>query len=364
MNTIHVLIVNDSLTTSHLLKKILSSDPQFHPIGHAKDGIEGENYVNRHQPDVILMDIHMPNQNGVETTRKIMSRYSIPILVVTATIHRNMPLIFQCMQYGALEAITPPKDPAFVRINQMPPEEIQKTGAEFIQKVKTCYHLRHKIHSSSPTSASTNLSPAHSQKPVLKLGGEPSPYIVAIGASTGGPGALGKLLSYIPSSFSQAITIVQHMEAGFIPGLVEHLQESTRLGIETAEEGGPIVGSKIYIAHGDKRHLQCLRSKKFFYSPPDMHALHTPSINVFFKSVAEVYREKAIGVLLTGMGDDGARGLKQIRDNGGFTIAQDETSSVIYGMPKVAAQLNAARKILPLDQIAFHITEYLRKHNH
>lgn len=359
MNPIHVLLVNDSLLVSRIIRKILASEPLFSPIGWAKDGLEAEDYVDRHTPDVILMDIHMPRQGGVETTRNILAAHAIPILVVTATINRNMTDIFQCMQYGALEAIKPPQDAAFKNIDTLPPEQLRQLGDSFIRKIKTISQLKQKIRLSTKPLLQPSIK--HSVPEVsASPGSTAATHMVAIGASTGGPSALSQVLKAFAADFSAAIVIVQHMDVDFLPSLIVHLQQFSRLPIQAAVEGMVARRGHVYLACKNGHHLKFGNDKHFVYDQQP-ESIHRPSVNALFESVAETFGSRAIGALLTGMGDDGARGLKLMRDRGGFTLAQDKESSVIYGMPKVAFELGACQEVVPLSKIGQQILIFFKK---
>lgn len=358
MNLIHVLLVNDSLLISRIIQKILSTEPLFSPVDWVKDGVEAEEYVQKHPPDIILMDIHMPRQNGVETIRKILATHHIPILVVTATVSRNMSEIFQCIQYGALEAVKPPQHEEFKNIDTLSKKELRRKGAEFISKVKTIASLKEKVllKKMLPLSVPKESQPIYS----IEHASKPASYLIAIGASTGGPGALSQLLRSIPADISAAIVIVQHIDVDFIPSLIGYIQQYCRLPVREAVEGDiPEIGC-VYLAGKKEKHLKCDANKRFVYhNKPDF--IHMPSINVLFESVAKNYQQNAVGVLLTGMGADGAKGLKQMRDMGGFTLAQDKDSSLIYGMPQVAAKLNACDEIVPLQQMGDRIVRHIKR---
>ncbi len=361
MKPIHVLIVNDSLLATRIMKKILQSEPVFSPIGWTKDGLEAEDYVRQHVPDVILMDIHMPLQDGVETTRKILATHQIPILVVTSTISRNMTKILQIFQYGGLDVIKLPQIPFFKKIDKLTKEELKQLGATFIQKTKTISQLKInvKIPATPPIQHSITESKTCFSTDSIS---SPTIHLVAIGASTGGPGALAQILKSFPSGFPASIVIIQHMDADFLSSFIVHLQQFSHLPIRKANHRERISPGYIYLACRDNHHLICSRKKTFFYSqtPPRKHI---PSVDVFFSSAAKVYHRQAVGVLLTGMGADGAVGLKHIRDRGGFTLAQDKSSSIIYGMPKAALDMKACNEVLPLSHIGQRIADYIYEKN-
>lgn len=351
----HVLIVNDSLVAVQLLKRILTSDSQFHPIATVRDGLEAMDYVARQKPDVILMDIHMPNQNGVQTTQQILKKYSIPVLIVTATVRANMQHVFDCLKFGALDAISLPKHKDFQNIQNLSPSQIKALTAGFLEKVKTIgsLELRPEIKASSPQK--NLVSPA---TPLITFPKKPADVLIVLGASTGGPEAIIKFLTIMPPNLSASIVIVQHLDFEFIPGLIDHLKHNCVLPIEMAKNASFPISGKVYLAGKEQHHLTLSPRKKFTYVK-DEKGLHTPSIDVFFQSVAKTYGSQTIGILLTGMGNDGAQGLLEIKQVGGRTIVQDEESSVIYGMPKAAINLKAAERVLPMDLIGKKTLDFL-----
>lgn len=356
MEPIHTLLVNDSLLVSRVIKKILATQPMLNPIGWAKNGLEAESYVSRNLPDVILMDIHMPQQNGVETTKKILAIHTIPILLVTSTIKSNMTEIFQCMQYGALEAVKPPQDPLFRNIDQLSTEQLSQLGAPFINKIMTIARLKHLVNATAAKSLRMEFKP-----PAVVIPVEPATKaasdLVVIGSSTGGPAALAQVLRCFPGNFPAATIIVQHMDAEFLPSLISYLQQYSGLPIQMALEGERPRMGHVYLAHKAGRHLKCARDRTFTYcSQPVL--THMPSIDILFDSVAENFGRNVTGVVLTGMGKDGATGLKNIRDHDGLTLSQDEESSVVYGMPKAAAELQASVEVLPVMRIGPRIVSH------
>lgn len=356
MKLIHVLLVNDSVLVSQVIKKILLTEPMFDPIGWAKNGLEAENYIQAHIPDIILMDIHMPLQDGVETTKKILTIHSIPILLVTSTISSNMSEIFQCMQYGALEATKPPHNPAFKNIDHLTQDQLRQLGTPFLKKVLTIARLKNRVKTKEtvfPRPEFRKAAVAFSAEPTKKTASD----LVVIGSSTGGPTALTQLLKFLPYSLLAAVIIVQHINTEFVPSLINYLQQFSELPIQTALEGESPKNGHVYLAYKEGYHLKCSEGKTFSYCGQPM-VNHMPSIDILFDSVAKNYGHHVTGVLLTGMGKDGAAGLKNIRDHGGLTITQDEESSLIYGMPKAALELGASMEVLDVSKIGQRIVEF------
>jgi two-component system, chemotaxis family, protein-glutamate methylesterase/glutaminase len=334
---IRVLIVEDSPTSRQLLTEILSSDPEIQVIGSAADGAEGVQRTLDLRPDLVTMDIRMPRLDGFEATRRIMEQCPTPILVVSASAEpADSSITFNAIQAGALEVFEKPigpSDPQFAA-------QCQRliTAVKLMAGIKL---VRRRVR--PPTRPLTPLAPAAAPARNLAL--------LAIGASTGGPMALATLLKALPADFPLPILVVQHIASGFVAGLVSWLQTNSRLPLTLAADGEIIAAGQVYFAP-EGRHL-IVPSRGILgtsQAPPVSHV--RPSATVLFNSVARVYRNEAGGVLLTGMGDDGAMGLKAIHDAGGPTFAQDEASSVVYGMPKAAVDLGAATYVLPVDRIA------------
>jgi two-component system response regulator WspF len=296
----------------------------------ARDGVEAVALCANRTPDVVLMDLLMPNMDGVEATRRIMAETPCAIIVVTASVDANASRTFEAMGYGALDAVDVPTMAAG---NQ------QAGAARLLAKLARVGVLIGA--KTAPLSART--SAGAETTPLLKL--------VAIGASAGGPGALSILLAGLPASFSASVVIIQHIDEKFVPGMVEWLRRDCALPVSAAREGErPTTGSVYLACSGD--HLTLKAEGTFGYTAEPRDYSYRPSVDAFFQSVLRHWQGEAVGVLLTGMGDDGAVGLKALRDNGYYTIAQDKDTSAVYGMPKAAAALGAAVDILPISRIA------------
>ena len=340
---IRVLIINDSLIAKEALRRIVCSDPGMAIAGIAGDGEEGIRLAKSCRPDAILMDIRMPNVDGVDAVKEIMFRSPAPILIVTASLKVHMSHIFDCLRFGALEVIKTPSAAA---------------GGELLKRIRIVASLKHTVQKRpNGFAAEADAPKMPPSTPVIppKLS---SKKIVAIGASTGGPYALLKVLQGLPTSLNAAVVLVQHIDAEFAPGLAEWLTGNSKFKVVTARDGESLAGGVVYLA-AEKRDLIVTEDFLLAYHEAKPGSIYVPSIDATFESVASVYGANATGALLTGMGTDGALGLKSIRNAGGFTITQDEATSLIYGMPKAAKEMGSAEVIMPLHRIAEKICESL-----
>ena len=343
---INVLIVNDSIIVQQLLKRTVHADPDSNIIGIAKDGLEAIELVRKENPDVVLMDISMPRCDGVQATRQIIATQPCCILLVTATIKLHMSQIFNSLGYGVLEVI---KTPASAR------EEI-----ELIKRIKIADALKPAIKTRAKSIRFEPIPPDIIVSPANKNGSvESARRIVVIGASTGGPNTILQILKGMPKKLNAGMIIVQHIDADFAQGVVECFNLSSPIEVMCARSGEQIKNNKAYMVVGNQD-LVVHHGPIMAYQPFTPNAIYTPTIDVTMNSIARMYGSKAIGVILTGMGSDGAKGLMAIRKAGGRTIAQDETTSLIYGMPKAAVELQAAEFILPSHEIAGQIIKLLQ----
>ncbi|MCA0445974.1 MAG: chemotaxis-specific protein-glutamate methyltransferase CheB [Bacteroidetes bacterium] len=337
LKKISVLIVDDSPTVRDIFRAIFESDPDVEVIGEAANGQEAIDFVAKDRPSIITMDVFMPIMNGPDAIQHIMGNTATPILVVTTA--KDATLAFQCLSKGALEVIEKP-DFAYIQ------DEIKRKG--LITKLKSLSRVPVVTHMAGKTKTV--------REPVAAdLGNR---RILAICSSTGGPKALSILLGQIPGDFPYPIVITQHMYEGFIDGLVEWLQTTTPLKVKVAEQGEILKSGVVFVAPTGK-HLEVSMAETIRLTNDPLVEGHRPSGEKLFSSVAAVYGKKAIGVILTGMGGDGSTSLGLIKKAGGFTIAQDEKSCVVFGMPKEAIAKGSATVVLPLTEIAPAIIKHL-----
>ncbi len=330
-----IAIVNDLPMASEILRRIVSSSPKHKVIWMAKNGREAVDMCSKELPELILMDLMMPVLDGVEATRRIMQHSPCPILIVSAH-NDDSSKIFEAMGVGALDA-TP-----------LPTLGLQGSGAgpaQLLAKID----LMARDYGNVPAEKSF-----HAFAPTQR-----KDYLVAIGASAGGPAALATVLKELPANFPAPIVIVQHLSSEFVPGLVDWLNTQSALKVRIARDGDQPVAGEVLVP-GTDNHLVINPANALSYTSQPVDCIHRPSIDVFFKSVAQQWNGAAIGVLLTGMGRDGAAGLKMMRNKGYLTLAQDQATSVVYGMPKAAAAMDAVSEVLPLSQIPLHLKMILK----
>jgi two-component system chemotaxis response regulator CheB len=338
---ISVLVVEDSPTVRAFLVHIFSRDPELRVVGTATNGAEALEAVQRLKPDVITMDMTMPRMNGFEATRQIMETMPTPIVIVSGSQDpKEVATTFQAMEAGALAVLPRPQGPGH--------PEFEATAAALVQTVKLMAEVKvvrrwprtaqAKKGGAVRTKADTGVAPAGIQ-------------VVAIGASTGGPLALQTVLSGLSPAFPVPVLIVQHMAPGFIQGFVDWLAQTSGFPVHVAVDGEALAAGQAYVAP-DGYHMKVSTTRRILLTKenPD-HGLR-PSVSRLFHAVADVFGAQAAGVLLTGMGTDGAEGLKRLKDLGAATIAQDEGSAVVHGMPGAAIQEGAALYVLPPERIA------------
>ena len=341
-NKIKVLIVEDSPSVQDLLIYILGSDPEIEIIGTAYTGKRAIKFLERNKPDIITMDIDMPEMDGLEATRIIMETNPVPILIVTASWSPSeVKAMYQATEAGALAVLEKPRGIGHPDHNRMALELVKTV--KLMSKVKVVRRWGR----ARREPKTVKLSPSISEKKLIKA----EIKFIAIGASTGGPPVLKQILSLLPKNLPVPILIVQHIAKGFLKGFVEWLNDTTGHNVHIASNNENPKQGNVYLApHGFQ--MGVTKSGKLVLKKNGPEYNLCPSVSYLFSSVAEVFRENAIGVLLTGMGKDGAYELKMMKDHGAITIAQSKESSVINGMPGTAVKLGAAKYVLSPEQIA------------
>lgn len=341
---IKVLIADDSAVVRALLVHQLQADANLQVIGAVEDGQAALDFIleGSNLPDVVLMDIHMPRMDGFEATRRIMESRALPIVICTAQVNpRELQIAFRAMEAGAVACVEKPVSPEHPDFERHANQLLQTL--RLMSEVKVVRRWPRANGAPYPASL-RNGAPA--LRPARALHAP----IVAIGASTGGPPVLQTILSQLPKDFAAPVVIVQHITPGFLPGLVEWLNQTTGLSVHVAAHGMPLEPSRVYVAPDDFHLMVSGRRAALSREPPENGI--RPSVSCLFRSMAAEATPATIGVLLTGMGKDGAAELRQLRDCGAWTIAQDRESSVVHGMPGEAIQLGAAAQILPATRIA------------
>ncbi|MBI2461066.1 MAG: chemotaxis-specific protein-glutamate methyltransferase CheB [Candidatus Rokubacteria bacterium] len=334
-----VLVADDSATVREYLAYLLGEDPALEVVGTARDGLEAVEQAQRLRPDIIVMDVHMPRMNGFEATRQVMERIPTPIVIVSASISREeVALTFEALKAGALTVVDKPGGPDH-------PKHAE-SARRLVETVKLMAEV--KVVRRWPRGE----RPAPPAPPAVKA--DRKIRLIAIGASTGGPQVVAEILRGLPREFGAPILVVQHIAPGFTEGLVEWLGQGTPLAVRLAEAGEPVRPGTVYVARNGVQ-MGITGDGRIRLTKEPAEDGFCPSASYLFQSVAQAYGRAAVGILLTGMGRDGARGLLRLREAGGLTIAQDEESSVIFGMPGEAVRLGAAEHVLSPEQIVVTI---------
>ena len=341
---VRVLIVDDSAVVRQTLTQVLSSDPEIEVLGTAGDPYAAAEKIAEQLPDVITLDIEMPRMDGLTFLKKIMSQHPIPVVICSSLTEDGALSTLKALEYGAVEIVTKPK----LGTRQF----LEESCIELCQIVKAAAAARVR-----PLASRHAIEPKLSADVVLsapsKAMVETTEKVVVIGASTGGTEALKTLLESLPAD-SPGIVIVQHMPELFTRAFANRLDGLCAINVKEAETNDSVIRGRALIAPGN-RHLLLKRSGARYYvevKDGPLVCRHRPSVDVLFRSAARYAGQNAVGVILTGMGDDGARGMLEMKQAGAVTVAQDEATCIVYGMPKEAVRLGGTDKILPLPSIA------------
>jgi two-component system, chemotaxis family, protein-glutamate methylesterase/glutaminase len=337
---VRVLVVDDSALMRKLIPQILETDNSIQVVGTAMDGNFGLKKIDELKPQVITLDLEMPGMGGLDMLKEIMRRHRIPVIVVSSHSTEGASVTLKALSLGAFDFVSKPSD-----VSSRMPEVAQ----ELISKIKAAAQSR-----GIPIHAATDF-PVPVPRPKGKPGEKRAPTkIVAIGISTGGPQALQYLLAQLPADFPGSIVVVQHMPDGFTEMFARRLDECCSLNVKEAQSGDLLLAGRVLICPGS-RHMKLKRLPlgdiAILSDDPRVNG-HRPSADVMFKSVAEEFGQRALGLLMTGMGEDGAHGLGLIKAAGGLTIAQGEQSCVVFGMPKAAIERGHAMRVVELEALA------------
>jgi two-component system chemotaxis response regulator CheB len=350
---IRVLVVDDSAFMRTALSRMISSESGFEVAATASNGSEALDKIASLDPDVVTLDVEMPGLSGLETLRLIMKQFPRPVIMVSSVTEKDAETTFSALNSGAFDYV--PKQLSSTSL------DILHIRADLIEKIRAAAASR------MPHPASPVRKPSRSSRGESRYAGSTTPAIVALGTSTGGPKALQEILPLFPRDFSVPTLIVQHMPAGFTAPFAQRLNTLCSITVREASHGEPIRPGVVYIAPAGM-HMTVDRTSESravisLDTQPDDY-LHTPSVDVLMKSVAKAYGNLALGVILTGMGSDGAEGMKAIYRQGGLTIGQDEATCTVYGMPRACADMGILTRVLPLSEIPDQIlqaTQYRRR---
>ncbi|MCP4406130.1 MAG: chemotaxis-specific protein-glutamate methyltransferase CheB [bacterium] len=344
-----IAIAGDALLTD--LRDALSEHGEYRVVWIARSGKEAVQRCVEEKPELLLLDPNLCNMEGVEAVRRIMRETPCPILLVTETLEDNTAKIFEAMGYGALDAVSMPR--------QKYDEQKALIRLALFKKINTIEKLTRGSFKNGQIHDPRQAAVPRTAVPRTAVPRTAVPHLVAIGASAGGPKTLAALFSQLPVSFQSIIIVVQHVDNMFSTGFVKWLNAQTVLRVRLAVPGDFPNPGNVYVA-GSNDHLVLTSRMTFSYNPEPREMSYRPSIDVLFKSVAKHWPAKGKAILLTGMGRDGAEGLAILRKAGWHTIAQNQASSIVYGMPKAARELGAAVEILSLDEIASSLLKNAR----
>jgi two-component system, chemotaxis family, response regulator WspF len=332
-----IAIVNDMPLAVQSLRAALALCPRHQLAWVAVDGLEAVTRCAHDTPDLVLMDLLMPGLDGVEATRRIMAATPCAILVVTGDVGARAGMVFEAMGAGALDAVDTPILAGPRRSAAVSDPLLRK-----IDRIELLLRERAPAGNGRPSAAQS------------------ARQLVAVGASAGGPAAMARLLGALPPTFDAAIVVVQHVDRQFAPGMAQWLAAGSPIPVRVVEEGQPPQAGTVQLA-ATNDHLVLDAGGRLVYQRAPADVAYRPSVDVFFRSVCRHWHGSAVGVLLTGMGRDGAQGLKALREQGHHTIAQDSDSCAVYGMPKAARELDAASEVLPPDAIAASLARRLHQ---
>lgn len=341
-------MVDDSALMRKLISEILSKDPGIEVVNTAMDGLFALRKIPLARPDVITLDLDMPRMDGLTALRYIVNEHHVPVVLVSSLTTAGGDLALQGLALGAVDFVTKPQDAISLHLHE--------AAHELIEKVKTASRVE-VSKARRFSQAEGRKIPPHKKQP--KRDGLKK--VVAIGISTGGPNAISYMLPMLPEDFPAGIVIVQHMPEGFTGMFANRLNQLCRLDIKEARDGDQVMPGSVLIAPGN-RHLKVARFNKggiaVLSTGPPVNG-HRPSADVLFDSASREFGPDVIGVIMTGMGDDGARGLGRIRSAGGYTIAQDEESCVVFGMPRAAVEMGSACEVVSLEDMPQRLLKLL-----
>ena len=337
---VRVLVVDDSALMRKLIPQILETDSSIQVVGTAMDGNFGLKKIEELKPQVVTVDLEMPGMGGLDMLKEIMRRHRLPVIVVSSHTTRGASVTLKALSLGAFDFVAKPSDVS---------SRMQEIAQELISKIKAAAQSRGITVHPEPDIP----LPRIRTKSKAKLSPQPT-KIIAIGISTGGPQSLHYLLAQLPPDFPGSIIVVQHMPEGFTEMFSKRLDECSALQVKEAQSGDLLLAGRVLICPGN-RHLRVRRMPlgdvAVLSDEPRVNG-HRPSVDVMFRSVAEEFGNRAIGVIMTGMGEDGAQGLGLIKAAGGLTIAQGEQSCIVFGMPKAAIERGHAMRVIELEAMA------------
>ncbi len=358
MAQVRVLVVDDSAFMRKAISMMLESDPDIKVVGMGRNGEEGVELVEKLKPDVVTLDIEMPRMDGLTALKHIMAKNPTPVMMVSSLTTDGASATLDALNLGAVDFI--PKQLSFVAL------DIVKIKEELLAKIKHIAKnkrlLMSRVRMQSKAALLSASKPANIKYPTgptttLVCKGKGSRSIIAIGSSTGGPPALQAIIPKLPKNLPVPVTVVQHMPPTFTKSLADRLNSLSSVQVKEAEADEPLNPGVVYIAPGDKHLIVKGTATKgrILLSDEPTDTLHKPAVNVMMKSVAGIHGRSTLGVILTGMGNDGMEGLRLVKEKGGCVFAQNEESCVVYGMPRSVVEADLADKVIHIDKMAQEI---------
>lgn len=351
---IKVLVVDDSAVVRDALSKIINADPRLKVIATASDPFIAAKKIAKETPDVITLDVEMPRMDGLSFLKKIMSQHPFPVVIISSLTEAGTRTGIKALEYGAVEIITKPKMSTRTFFEESSLRICDAIRAASVAKLKRLNPGRSVSMKVRPKLSADVVVP-RSARSMIKT----TESVVVVGASTGGTEALRIFLQSLPTD-APGIVIVQHMPEKFTTSFAERLDSICQISVKEAEDGDPVMPGRALIAPGNKHTLLKRSGARYQVEVKDGDLVnrHRPSVDVLFTSTARYAGSNAVGMIMTGMGDDGARGLLEMKQAGAYTVAQDEASCVVYGMPREAVALGGVDKVLPLDKMSGELRNF------
>lgn len=347
MAKLRVLVVDDSMFMRRMISDLLKQDAELEVIGAAKNGQEGLEMARQLKPDVITLDVEMPVMDGVTMLQQLMQQQPTPVLMLSSLTKEGAEVTLKCLELGAVDFVTKPSGSISM--------DIYKISSQIIEKVKAVARARVAV----APSVARPVAPPPKPSPLVGRPTADAPLVV-IGSSTGGPRALNTVMSSLPIGLHAKVLLVQHMPEGFTRSLAERLDRNSAFSVREAQGGETLQPGVAYLAQGGK-HLKLERGGRIVLTDdPPVHGVR-PSVDVALLSIAQHYQGPVVVAILTGMGSDGAAGLRTLAAKGAYTIAEDESTCVVFGMPRAAIQTGTVKRVAPLHQIAEAITEGVKE---
>lgn len=343
---VRVLVVDDSAFMRHSVSQVLAADGDLEVVGTAKDGVQALELVDELRPDVVTLDVEMPRMDGLTTLRRLMSARPLPVVMLSSSTTAGASTTLTALELGAVDFVTKPSGPISLNIREV--------GPELVAKVKAAATARVRHADRRPD------RPAPREAPSIVPSAQPSRKVVVIGSSTGGPKALYEVVPALPSDLDASLVIVQHMPAGFTRSLAEKLDDLSTIRIKEAENGDRLRPGLGLVAPGGRHLVVGAGGVAHLADWLPVHGVR-PAIDVTLDSAVQVFGAACLAVILTGMGSDGTQGCRQVRAAGGKVIAEDESTCVVYGMPRSVVEAGLADGVVPIEAISREIVRFLRQ---